>query len=160
MLETKSTNKSKKQSLKSVKNKSLKKFIALVAGVTLCSTVVAVPMIALHYRSHNGCPEFDSWISHHPQWLEMHRERAQYFMQHPEEAEKFRHEWADWSEDKVTFSQWWRFNPHWVVKHDERARYFLRHPDEAEKFRSEWDPNYGKTGKASMTPATPKDNER
>jgi hypothetical protein len=90
--------------------------------------------------------EFSQWANQHPDWVATHHDRYEYFMHHPEEAERFRAEWYNWRAEQhaeqraeqIAFADWARQHPEWVATHHDRYEFFMHHPDEAEKFRSEW----------------------
>jgi hypothetical protein len=74
----------------------------------------------------------------HQLWIQMHPDRAHFFTAHPEAAEKYRSEWADWHQDKVEYKNWADQHPDWVAKHQTRHDYFIAHPENTEKYRHEW----------------------
>jgi hypothetical protein len=40
--------------------------------------------------------QFAEWANQHPEWVNTHHDRYEYFKHHPEEAEHSRAEWSEW----------------------------------------------------------------
>lgn len=110
--------------------------------------------------------QFSEWAKNHPDWVQSHQERFQYFLHHPEEAERSRSEWAEAPasnraftpttapvSENNEFSAWAHQHPEWVQGHHDRYQYFLAHPNEANKARGEWAEFHGSPIVSSSTPS-------
>jgi hypothetical protein len=83
---------------------------------------------------------FGDWARDHQDWARDHHDRYNYFMQHPDQADRYRNEWEGWHGhgDKMAFNDWARDHQDWARDHHDRYDYFMHHPDQAEKCRNEW----------------------
>ncbi|HEY9791605.1 MAG TPA: hypothetical protein V6D22_14475 [Candidatus Obscuribacterales bacterium] len=89
--------------------------------------------------SGGGHLPWSSWCKQNPQWASAHKDRYNYFMQHPDQAEKCRSEWEGWRPtNQMAFNNWAHDHQDWVRDHHDRYDYFMHHPDQADKCRSEW----------------------
>lgn len=81
---------------------------------------------------------FKEWLSANKTWAKMYPDRARFFSDNPNAAEKYRNEWNDWRERRQSFSEWASQHPDWVATHPDRAMFFRSHPDLADKHQNEW----------------------
>ncbi|SRR5579885_2187911 len=111
--------------------------LAVTATVALPYSASAQGFSRMVHRFEDRI-EFVEWAKQHPDWVAQHPDRYRFFLSHPGEAEKFRHEWFDWRSDRMQFAEWARMHPEWAEAHPDRYQFFIRHPEEAERYRHEW----------------------
>jgi hypothetical protein len=119
--------------------------IAVISTVSLSASMVQAQnfLHKLEKSVEGGVDEvrFTQWANQHPDWVSTHHDRYEYFMHHPDEANKFRSEWYGWHAEhtaQMNFSSWASQHPDWVSSHHDRYEYFMHHPDAAEHSRHEW----------------------
>ncbi len=96
-------------------------------------------------NNNNGKNSFQDWARKNPNWVQSHNDRYQYFLSHPEDANRNRHEWENWQNPNTNvasgggFANWIQNNTGWAQAHPDRHQYFLQHPQEADQNRHEWE---------------------